>query len=85
VYRSPAPGGPHTLVGDDIPVAETQWLDTGVSVGDPAWYVVRDVVTDFVGRHESPGSEEVVPGPSPLVFADGFESGDTSRWSGGSR
>lgn len=68
-------------MGDDIPVAETQWLDTGVSVGDPVVYVAQDVVEDFVGSHESPGSEEVVPGPSLLIFADGFESGDTSRWS----
>ncbi len=61
------------------------YVPSGDVTGDDAVYVIDLAVPAITGTVDlgavNPNSLAVTPGgPSPLIFADGFESGDTSAW-----
>lgn len=58
----------------------TSFSDTGLTPGATYRYVVR--ARDAAGNVSDPSNEEVVTTPTatPLLFEDGFESGNFSKW-----
>ncbi|MCP4900437.1 MAG: hypothetical protein GY906_26025 [bacterium] len=69
--------------GDEIATTTSlTYSDTGLTTGTTYTYTVT--AYDAAGNQSTPSdpASATTEGPSALIFQDGFESGDTSAWSG---
>ncbi len=80
ILRGPAGQDPTVVLNPHQAVTDPLYRDLEVSVGETWAYAVRAV--DFAGNAGSASTRiEVTAATASSIFADGFESGDVSRWS----